>query len=230
MRRIFCLLAPLIVVSYLYAQWTDWFSQVELATVWKRPLYSEPLNLEKPGLIEWLVPKETWTFQDGEADLALSINLYMVPEIPTGREQLTLRIKVRADGRLPGGEWQDRSIRDWYFNTDEPFSKSGSSLWSSYGLGRMEFGLARVRVIPEEELRISTDVLVPDGQLRWSRPRLVLVGKHDRAGVGPTMIFRALLRNGGYWLSLGLVVVLAVMAWQPKVTGSVAKREVEAKG
>lgn len=225
MRRAFCLLAPLIVVGYLYAQWSDWFSQVELATVWKRPLFSEPIDPEKAGPFEWLVPKETWAFKDGEADLALSLNLYTLSRIPARRNQLDLRVKIQAQGRVPGGEWQNRSIRDQYFPTDEPFSKEGSSIWERQGRGRLEYGLAKVRVVPGEELRIIMDVLVPDEDLRWGRPRMMLLGKEEGVHVGVTMLFRALLRNGGFWLSVCLVVVLALMAWQPKMIRVAAKEE-----
>lgn len=216
MRRAFCLVAPLLVISYLYAQWSDWFSRIELDTVWKRPIISDPINLEKKGPIEWLVPKEDWIVKEGEADLALSLNLYTIPVIPAEPYQFDLRIKVRAQGRVPGGEWQDRLVRDWYFKTDEPFSKEGTAYWSSYGQGRLEYGLGRVRIVAEEELRIIIDVLVQDDYFRWAMPRLKLVGKHDGAESGPTMIFRGMLRGGGYWASICLVIFLAWFSWPLK--------------
>lgn len=216
MRRAFCLLAPLIVVGYLYAQWSDWFTRIELETVWKRPLISDPIDLELKGPIEWQVPKENWIVKEGEADLALSLNLYTIPVIPSKPFQFDLRIKVRAQGRVPGSEWQDRLIRDGYFKTDEPFSKEGAAFWSSYGRGRLVYGLGRVRVVANEELRIIIDVLVPDDYFRWATPRLKLVGKFDIAEPGPIMIFRGFLREGGFWLSLCLVILLARFAWLSK--------------
>lgn len=216
MRRAFCLLAPLLVIGYLYAQWSDWFSRIELDTVWKRPIISDPINLEKKGPIEWLVPKEDWIVKEGEADLALSLNLYTIPVIPAEPYQFDLRIKVRAQGRVPGGEWQDRLVRDEYLPTDEPFSKKGTAYWSSYGQGRLEYGLGRVRIVAEEELRIIIDVLVQDDYFRWAMPRLKLVGKYDIAKPGPTMIFRGMLRGGGYWISICLVIMLAWFSWPLK--------------
>jgi len=223
MRRAFCLLAPLFIIGYLYAQWTDWFSRIELASVWKRPLFSEPIDLEKPGPIEWVVPRENWIFQEGEADLALSMNLYTLMRVPSDRSQVHLRVKVRAEGRVRGGEWQDRSIHEKYFKTDEPFSKDGLSLWESQGLGRLEYGLARLRVVADEELRIVINVLVPDGQWRWGKPQLMLVGTDPQAHVGFIMVFRAWLRGGGFWLSICLVIALARMSWQPRAICLAAK-------
>src|SRR3954447_14218397 len=99
MRRTICLLASLVIAGYLYAQWSDWFTRAELASVGKRPIYSDHIDLREPVPIEWLVPKEAWSFQQGEAQLALSLNLNTLREIPARREQLELRIKVRAEGR-----------------------------------------------------------------------------------------------------------------------------------
>jgi hypothetical protein len=216
MRRAFCLVAPLLVIGYLYAQWSDWFSRVELETVGKRPLVSDPINLAKVGPIEWIVPKEEWVFKNGEADLELSMNLHLLQQIPSGRDQIDLRVKVRAEGRVSGGEWQDQSVRDWYFKTDEPFSKEGSSLWVQGGRGRLEYGMARVRVSSQEELRIVIQVLVPDEQLQWGMPRLKLVPKHDGAKLGVSMIFLYLLREKGYWASICLVILLAWFSWPLK--------------
>ncbi len=218
MRCAFCLLAPLLVISYLYAQWSDWFSRIELQTVWKRPLISDPIDLVKKDPIEWVVPKEDLIIKEGEADLALSLNLYTIPEIPSKPYQFDLRIKVRAQGRVTGGEWQDRLIRDKHFTTDEPFSKEGTAYWSSYGQGRLEYGLGRVRLVAEEELRIIIDILVQDDYFRWAMPRLKLVGKYDIAKPGPTMIFRGILREGGYWTSICLVIMLAWFSWPLKLS------------
>jgi hypothetical protein len=225
MRQVICLLASLVVAGYLYALWSDWFTEVELSSVGKRPIYSEHIDLRRPGPIEWLVPKEKWAFQEGPAYLALSLNLNTLVEIPASREQLELRVKVRAEGRVPGGDWQDRSIRDGYFTTDEPVSKAGSSLWESYRVGRLEYGLAGVHVVSGEVLRITVDVQVPDGRLSSGNPRLKLVGKHDSAGTGPTMVFRYVMREGGFWLSLGLLILLTVLAWRPTAVSSAAKKE-----
>lgn len=216
MRRAFCLLGPLFVIGYLYAQWSEWFPQIDQETVWKRPPISEPLYLKHPGSIEWLVPKEGLIVKEGEADLVLWMNLPTLPEIPSERDQLDLRVKVRAEGRVPGGEWQDRLIRDGNFTTDEPFSKEGKAFWNFIGRGRLEYGLARVHVIAEEELRIILDVLVPDNQLYWGIPRLKLVGKYVTSEPGTTMGFRALLRDGGYWLSILLVIFMALFSWPLK--------------
>lgn len=212
MRRFFCLLAPLIVIGYLYAQWSDWFTWIELGTVWKRPLISDPIDLEKKGSIEWIVPKEGWIFQEGEADLELALNLYTMEEISSIPYQIDLRVKVRAQGRVPGGEWQDRLIRNKYFHTDEPFSKDGLAYWHSSSRGRLVYCLGGVRVVEGEELRILIEVQVPD-RYRSAIPRLRLVGKNDHATHGPTMIFRGFLREGGFWLSFCLVLLLAWFGW-----------------
>jgi hypothetical protein len=225
MRRVFCVLAPLLVAGYLYAQWSDWFTRVELWSVGKRPLFSNHIDLRRPGPIEWRVPREEWSFQQGQAHLSLSLNLNTLREIPAGRKQVELRVKVRAEGRVPRGDWQDRLVRDWYFTTDEPFSKPDLALWEKHGMGRLEYGLAGVQVVDGEELRITVDVQVPDGMLQTGSPRLKLVGEHDSAGIPYAMVILYVMRQGGFWLCLGLVVVLAVLAWRPAGARSAAKKK-----
>ena len=218
MRRVFSAIALLIVIAYLYALWSDWFTNVDLSHVGKRPIFSEELDLRKAGPIVWAVPRENWIFRQGEAHLALSLNLNTLREIPANRRQVDLRVKIRAEGRTAGGDWQDRLVRNWYFTTDEPFSLN-SGLWESYGQGRYEFGLAGVQVVADEELRITIEVQVPDGQLMTGNPRLKLVAKYDYAAIGPEMFFLFLLREGGFWVSVVIVVVLAGFAGKPWLAG-----------
>jgi hypothetical protein len=213
MRKALCLLAAIIVTAYLYALWSDWFTEADLSWVGKRPFFSERLDLSKPGPIVWSVPKEKWGFTQGKAQLALSLNLNTLREIPSSREQVELRVKIRAEGRQPGGAWQDRLIRDWYYTTDEPFP--GTGLGESYGLGRLEYVLAAVQVVADEALLITVDVQVPDGHLMTGNPRLKIIGDHDYAAFGPHMAILFALREGGFWLSVGLVFVLAVLALRP---------------
>src|SRR5262249_1120912 len=149
----------------------------------------------------------------------LSLNLNTLREIPAGREQVELRVKIRAEGRAPGGDWQDRLIRDWYFTTDEPFP--GNGLWESYGLGRLEYGLAGGPVAGREELRITVDIQVPDGHLATGNPRLKITGQHDSAAIAPRAAILVAMREGGFWLSTGLVLALAVMTLRgPQRSGS----------
>ena len=212
MRRVFCIVALLFIGGYLYAIWSDWFTRVELQRTGKRPLFSETIDVAKPGSITWLVPKEDWPFREGEGRLSLSLNAHNLPEIPMERTQLALRAKVKAEGRRPSGDWNDRSIRNRYFTTDEPFTKD-ARIWETYGCGGVEYGLAGIDVRDDEELRVTLDIQVPDGYLMRGYPRLKLVGAFDPAGSGYETAFLALLRVSGFWVSLVLLLWLVCLAW-----------------
>lgn len=210
--RVLDVLAPLFLAGYVFALWSDWFTRAELNSPAKRPLYSERLTLDKAGLMEWYIAPEKLELATGTAHLSLSLNLNTLHEIPRGREQVELRLRVRAEGRLPGQEWQDRLVRDDYFCTDEPFSPAGRFLAESYGGGHLEYTLAGARIIPGEELRLSLEVLVPEGRLDRGLPRLKLVGGARLDAVYPP-IGRAILRQGGIWVALAAVAWLTVRVW-----------------
>jgi hypothetical protein len=213
MRRFICILALILIGGYLCAMKWDWFTQVDLAAVGRRPLYSDHVNLREKEMIVWDIPSGRWAGRGGRANLSLSLNLHTLHEIPADRSSVALRAKVRAEGRLPGGEWQDRLIRNWYYTTDEPFSK-GSALWESYGMGALEYGLAGILIEPDEELRITLDIQVPDEKLMLGHPRLKLVPDYDSVGVNTEWILISFVREGWFWLSVLLLLCLSVLAWR----------------
>jgi hypothetical protein len=213
MRRFVCILAVLVIGGYLCAMKWDRFTQVDLAAVGRRPLYSDQVNLRETGPLVWNVPKGRWAGRGGKAKLSLSLNLHTLHEIPEDRSSVALRAKVRAEGRSPGGEWRDRLVRDWYYRTDEPFSKE-SALWESHGMGAIEYGLAGIQIEPEEELRITLDIHVPDEKLMLGYPRLKLVPDYDSVGVNIGWIVMNFVREGWFWLSIFLLLCLIVMAWR----------------
>ncbi len=204
MTRLWFLLIPLLIGTYIYALWSDWFTAAELNDGANRPFYTKELDLGEVGTIVWDIPLKRLEFAHGEAHLSLVLNIYTMLEIPLEREAVKLRVKVMIQGRHPEKQWEDRLIRDWYYNTDEPFSPAGEGLSVTWGFGRLEYGLAGAKVIPGEELRISMKVQVPDGLLMTGYPRL-------RLGFGPTINYspflRSVLRNIGCFLSL------AGLAW-----------------
>jgi hypothetical protein len=214
MARLYFLLIPLLIATYLFALWSDWFTAAELNAVVKRPLYSEMLDLRKAGPLVWDIAPERLGFARGKVHLSLSLNLNALREIPESREAIDLRVKVVAESRQPAGQWQDRLLRDHYFKTNEPFSPAGSGLWESWGLGRAEYGLGGLEVLPGEEVRITLDVQVPDGRLMTGRPRLKLIAAHGPGDVPYPAFMRLVLREGGFWLSLALLAWLSVRAWR----------------
>ncbi len=223
MARLQFLLIPLLITVYLYAHWADWFTEAELNAAVKRPLYSEMLDLRKVGPVLWDIAANRLEFARGKAHLSLSLNLNAMLEIPENRDAVALRVRISAQGRLPGGHWQDRLIRDWYYTTDEPFSRSGSGLWSRFGFGSAEYGLGGVEVVPEEEIQVTLDVQVPDGLLMTGRPRLKLVAAHGVLDLHYPPFIRRALREGGFWLSLALLIWLSVSAWSVQKRGGKAK-------
>jgi hypothetical protein len=215
MRAIFSLTAAVLVALYLFALWSDWFTWAEFAVEGRRPLYSDNIDLRKSGPIVWSLPPEKNRFAQKEAHLGLSLNLETLKEIPRDRHQVQLRVKMSAEGRTPGGEWQNRLIKDWYFTTDEPFSER-CSIWESYGMGQLEYGLAGIEIVPDEELRITLDVQVPDARLMSGNPRMSLVGKHDYAATMPEILAIWILKNGGIIVSLLLLFTLMILAGQQR--------------
>jgi hypothetical protein len=215
-RKAYCILAPLAVAIYLCALQWDWLTRAELSVPGRRPVFSDQLDLRKPGEFVWDVPAEAQEFIAGEARLSLALNLGTLYEVPKGREGVFLRARVKAEGTAPGGAREDRLVRDWYFKTDEPFSSEGRSLWESFGLGRLEYGLAGVRVVPGESLRITLSILTPDGRLAAGSPRLKLVVRHDGAGKAKLSAILDLLRQSGHdfcIVCVALTLGLAVLAW-----------------
>jgi hypothetical protein len=174
MRRILCLIALVIIAGYLLALRTDWFTEAARSPAGRNPLYSESLDLRKRQTITWAVPKDGWAYHNGKAMLSLALNVHMMTEMPKDREQVELRVKVSAFGVRPDGSREDRLVKDWYYCTDEPFSKNGRSLWSSWGYGRVEFGLGAVHVKDDEDTVIEVKVTTPDPVLAVGNPRLRL--------------------------------------------------------
>jgi hypothetical protein len=213
MARLIDCLSAFVIAIYLFALWSDWFTQAELTTPAKRPSYGNQLDLTKPGPIEWIIPADKLGFAVGEAYLSLSFNLNSLWHIPLSREEVDLRCRVRAEGRLPGGDWRDRLVRNDYFRTDQPFSP-GSGLWESYGAGEMDFGLAGIHVEPGEDLRITVDILSPDGRLDRGRPRLRLIARNGPGDVSIPALVRAAVRECGFWVSLGAIGWLTGRAWR----------------
>ena len=211
MARLWFLLIPFLIGVYIYALWSDWFTAAELNDIANRPLYSKELDLDKVGTIVWDLPPEHLEVAQGKAHLSLALNLYTMLEIPTDREAVKLRVKVMIQGRQPEKPWEDRLIRDWYFHTDEPFSPAGESLGSTWGYGRLNYGLAGAKVVPGEELRVTLQVQVPDGMLMTGYPRL-------RLGFGPTINYypflRSVWRNSGFFLSLAGLAWLSFQVWR----------------
>jgi hypothetical protein len=216
MRRILSLVAVLFVAAYLIAERTDWFTEAAKSPAVRNPLYSDTLNLREKGTIRWDVPKDVWSYKEGKANLSLALNIHLLREYPHDRSQVELRAKVIATGSRSGGAKEDRLVKDWYFKTDEPFSKAGEGLWEGWGHGWMEYGLGAVEVRPDEELRIELVVEIPDPHLAAGNPRLKLVGEHDHAGDGLQMLFFAALRDIGLGTSFACLVVLFFLAWGGK--------------
>lgn len=212
MKKYLYIIISLIIAAYQYAILFDRFTEAELNDIAKRPLYSEGLDLSKPGTIVWNIPANRLDFADEEAKLALALNIYSLFELPKDRNEVQLRVKVSIQGRQPNQEWEDRLVRDWYSDTDEPFSAKGDGLWERSGLGQFEYGLARLKVVPGEKIRITLEVQVPDGLLMTGYPRLKLMPSVDTHRYGPFV--RSFYRMVWFLLSCIGLAWLVYRAWQ----------------
>jgi hypothetical protein len=214
-RKLFSMIALVIVAGYLLGGRGQWFADVERdARVGGEAVFSEQLDLSTSGTRVWNVPRDDWSFEEGEAQLSLVID--RVPGLSAeilNRNTLPLRMRVSAYGITESGEQFDRLIRNWYFKTDEPLGPD-VRLWSFYSLDEVEHGLAGLLIYPYENTVVSIEIKNPDPMLEVGRPRLKLVGKYDYAVYEHLPILR-LVRDGGLAISVMMLLGLVVLAWRP---------------
>jgi hypothetical protein len=208
-RRLFGLLAVLVIAGYLVASRADWVTKAARYQGSRNPLFSDSLDLRQSGTVVWQVPPGLTE----DALLSLVLNIRSMPEIPRDRTRVALRAKVAAYAMLPDGRREDRLVRDSYFTTDEPFSQQGHSLGESYGLGKMEFTLAGVAVRPGEEVVIELTVQQPDPQLATGHPRLKLVGGSGSPSLD--LVLLAMTNDAWFAAALLLLAVLVYQSWRP---------------
>jgi len=213
-RKLFCVAGVLFIAAYLWVIGAGGFAEIERqAQIGRDALYSEPLDLSRAGATTWRVPRDRWSYGEGEAMLSLFMKAAPgASAFPPGREETALRLKVSAQGTSGSGSASDRLVRDWYYTSNEPYDPK-VRMWSSFGGGEAEHGLALVTVQPEEQIAITIDVTTPDTALSSFQPRLKLVGKHDFA------VYEALplikwIRYGGLAICAVFVAGFAWIAWR----------------
>jgi len=215
-RKVLCIIALGILSFHLIAEKLDLFSKMASSPPSRRPIYSDPIDLRNKGLTIWKVPRQLWSYKDGDAELSLVVNLNGMPEIPLGRAQLMLRLKLSAYGTRFGEARENRLVKNDYYQTDEPFSNAGSGLWEGGGRGKLEYGLAGIRVRPDEDLIIEVTVTTPDPSLALGNPRLKLVAHHDSAALPIKYLILDNLETISLILSLVLLGMLVFLAWGRK--------------
>jgi len=175
------------------------------------------IDISKINTFIWTITKDEW---EHEGDAQLSILFQIRKDLPREkyqRENVSLRVKVRAyatpsnaDPRdWPAGAEYDRVIRDWYYNTDDPLSKN-SSIWRRSGGDRSEFGLAGISCRPYETLTIEVAVTSPDPILADSNPKLKIVGSHPSSMI-PQILIARFIDIVGLTISILLLLLMNLL-------------------
>jgi hypothetical protein len=218
LRKLFCILAFVTICSYLWFGRSQWFDTLEEnAKIGADALYSRPIDLSRPGEVEWALPLDQWSYREGETRLSLVLDR-ISGESPrlTSSTPINLRLRVSADatptrGVDTSGPY-DRLIRNWYFTTDRPLD-ADSRLWSSWGDKQLELGLAGIMRYPFDQITVKLEILAPDSVLSGYNPRLKLVGAHDYAVYEHLPLLR-LIRDGGLFTCAILLLGLTGLAWR----------------
>jgi hypothetical protein len=174
-------------------------------------LFFDDIDLSKQGTIIWNIPRDKWTYKEGDAILSLVVNNSR--NLPSQmRDGSTLRVKIAAEGILDNGEKNNRLIRNWYYTTDQPFTDN-PKLCESGNSDSREYGLAGISVYPFERLKISVQVLNGYAELQQLKPRLKLVGDTDYA-IDEHLPFLRTIRDAEFVVSLIAALVLFVNSWR----------------
>jgi len=98
MRPVVILLATLLTLVYVIGDRLGFFDYVANSPAAKHPIYSETLDIKKPGHLTW-TPKAEWMKGSQKAQLSLAVNPALLWELPFDRSQGAKRCQfiLRAD-------------------------------------------------------------------------------------------------------------------------------------
>ena len=99
MRKFITIIAVLFIGLYLLVGRGQWFSEIERQVIVGRDrLFSENIDIGKKGIITWKVPRDEWSYEEGEA--RLSILLDRLPNLSAEKyhkENSPLKLKVNDE-------------------------------------------------------------------------------------------------------------------------------------
>jgi hypothetical protein len=213
LRRVFVAAAVLVIGGYLLLSRPIWLAELERQVeIGRDPLYSDLIDLSRAQDFDWQIPTVPWSQWLTDARLSLEVDSAGCKGAASDTGESVLRIKVQATGLPDSGGEYDRLVRNWYYQTDEPF-EPGVRMWRSRSSNGDDYGLAGVITYPFEKLSVTLKVLTPDPRLASCRARMKLVGEHDYAVEHHLPPLR-LLRDAGIGLSLVCLSYLGVLAWR----------------
>jgi hypothetical protein len=199
-----------------------WLSNLERhVTISKNPYFSKPIDLNKAGVIKFVINANDWSYNDGIADLFM---VFERSDVSKGDDywdrDFKLKVKINAYATDENKMTFPRLVKNYFMPTDEPMS-STTKLWAGWSDARLEYRLGRVLRFPMEDSIIEVSVLVPDAVLAKANPRLKIVGDYDSAVLGHIYTLR-LIRGFALILCLASLAVLVFFSWQ-----SVSKKDSE---
>ena len=213
-RKVLILAGVFYLLVVLWVGRAQWFSEIERqAAVSQDVLISQPIDLSKPGISTWVVPRKSWSFKEGEARLSLLVPRSSGQWVDGRKQSLApLSLKVEARGVLENGQKFDRLVKNWYFSTSEPLDPN-AKIWISFNSSNAEYGLAGVNIYPFESTVISINVTTPSPVFSSCKPVLKLVGSYDYA-VNEALSWVRLVKNTAFVVAVIILACFSVIAWR----------------
>jgi len=155
-----------------------------------KPTVIPNIEITEKGDYDFKISNGTWNSRKGKAKVSLLFD--RVPQLKDEklqREDRPLRLNIAVYAISKDGTRIDRLIHDGYFTTNEPFSKAGEHLWSSWSSAEFEYGLAGFWANPKENVFIHIQITEPDARLALGNPRLIVSGDYDYAALPRIRLF-----------------------------------------
>jgi len=223
-KKIIIILSAALLLGYLAYSRSLWFPEFErMASVKRAEVLFKPVDLEKPGKIQWRIPMDQWKYT-GEVKVALLVD--NIKGIPTNKDNMILRVVMDASAVTyePSNSGMhevlraNRLIRNWYYTTNEPFSPK-ARIWQTGGQGFLEYGLCGVNRDRWEDTIIEMEVLQPDPALSKAHPRLAIYDNFEDVGeVQAILVYLRIIRDVILCLLAGGIIILSFSAMKAKST------------
>lgn len=214
MKKTLIIISLLIVATCLLLSRNMWLSNFEhhVKTA-KNPYFSKPIDLNRAGVIKFLIKSGDWSYNDGIADVLLVCER---PNSAKGDDywdrDFKLKVKINAYAETENKKTFPRLITNYFMPNDEPMATT-TKLWAGWPDERLEYRLGHVLRFPMEDTVIDITVLVPDEVLAKTKPRLKIVGDYDSAVLGYIYTLR-LLRDVVLFLCFVSLAVLVFFSWK----------------
>jgi len=214
MNKTLVVISILILTVYLLLSRGMWLANLERhIKVANNPYYSKPLDLNKTGVIKFVINSGDWSYNDGLADVFLVFERSNASkEDHYWDRDFKLKVKVKAYAITESKMIFPRLVKNNLMPSDEPMSTT-TKLWAGWPDTRLEYRLGRVLRFPMEDTIIEVTVLVPDTILAKANPRLKIVGDYDSAVLGHIYTLR-LIRDFCLILCFASLVILIFFSWK----------------